>query len=912
LNRVRDIYPLFRTTLLSLVFLLPSYFIVSEFHGRAERQQREVLRQWARADFDLLSLSRALRILPLSAFLVQRPLTPVEVRLVRGWIIQGQVTLQDLEKSRPLFSRVQRDALKQLEENFRFLKDFLLVSTKSSSPSTISGKQEPLSSFFAIWSLDRKLGMSMAVLSLSVRTSLGDAERGLARLETMWERIYWGLLFGFLVVLLGVEGWKLKKTTGDIFTKEAQLQAVFNAMQDAVVYTDRERRVRFANPAVEDVFGYRSSDLVGQSAAVFYMRPEDFDRQGQLRYHPDARDLSEPYEMEYRRKDGRPFTGEARGAVVRDPAGRVQGFMVTVRDISQRKEMMDRLFLEKEKWFVTLGSIGDAVIVTDVGARVEYLNSVAEELTGWGHTEAIGRPVQDVFDIVNELTRTPAENPVAKSLRLGTIVGLANHTVLRKRSGEEYSIEDSAAPIRNRDGQVIGCVIVFRDVTQKRRLERQIAYQANHDALTGLPNRHLFQDRLSQTIARSHRSGRPFALLYLDIDHFKNVNDRLGHPFGDRVLVELGQRLKGVVRESDTVARLGGDEFAVILGDLKEQTEALILGRRLMQEASLPFRFDDARVDLTISVGVALYPEDGVDATLLVRNADIALFHVKGDGRNNVQFFSEEMNRIVQGRLEIENGLRDALDREEFFLLYQPIVDLDQGKAVGVEALLRWRHGEEVRLPERFIPVAEDRGLIVPIGRWILEKAVRQTRLWLDRGFSPSRVTVNLAAKQIHSADFVEFLETLLRDNRVESSLLELEVTEGTLLFQDNHTLETLSKIRELGVRISIDDFGTGYSSLNYLRHFPVNTLKIDRSFLNEIPDNHYDQAIVRAILALARSLSLDVVAEGIEREEQARFLRDNGCFLAQGYLYSHPVPPDEIPPFFGRIDPRSGPVIPD
>jgi diguanylate cyclase (GGDEF)-like protein/PAS domain S-box-containing protein len=681
-------------------------------------------------------------------------------------------------------------------------------------------------------------------------------------------------------------------------------QFILQAMGDAIVATDPERRILWTNPAFTRLFQYSSEEAVGTSSSFLYSNPDDFEEQGRLRYNMNVLSDPRPYEMLYRKKDGQTFWGEARGAAIANDRGDRIGFTVAIRDITRRKQLIHDLHLEKEQWFVTLKSIGDAVITTDESRLVTYLNPIAEELTGWSPDEARGAPLDRIFRIVNEYTRVPAENPVERALREGTIVGLANHTLLIARDGREFSIEDSAAPIRDDEGKIRGCVIVFRDVTEKRKLERQIAWQANHDVLTGLPNRHLYQDRVSRTIARAQRSSRPFALLYLDIDHFKNVNDRLGHPFGDRVLVELGQRLKAAVRESDTVARLGGDEFAVILEALSDRSEALDLGRRLMDEASVPFRIDESRVDLTISVGVALYPEDGTDATLLVRNADIALFHVKDDGRNSLQFFSEEMNRTVQHRIGIENGLRDALERDEFFLLYQPIVDLERGTAVGVEALLRWRHGEETRLPEEFIPVAEEGGLIVPIGRWVLEEAVRQIRLWRDQGNTPFRMTVNLATKQIHSDNFVTFLETLLRDNGIDPSLLELEVTEGTLLFKDHHTLETLSKIRALGIRLSVDDFGTGYSSLNYLRHFPVNALKIDRSFLTEIPSNHFDRGIVRAIVALARTLFLDVVAEGVEREDQAHFLRENGCLLAQGYLYSRPVPPEEIPSLRGRIDP--------
>ncbi|WP_050989473.1 putative bifunctional diguanylate cyclase/phosphodiesterase [Leptospirillum ferrooxidans] len=688
----------------------------------------------------------------------------------------------------------------------------------------------------------------------------------------------------------------------DPFQSEFEHQFILQAIGDAIIAVDLDRRILWVNPAFVRLFGYSSGEMVSKPIALLYANPVDYEEQGKLRYSRNSPSDSHPYEMQYRKKDGSTFWGEAHGAVVINEREERIGFTVSIRDITRQKQLIHDLHLEKEQWFVTLKSIGDAVITTDEHCRITYLNPLAEEMTGWGSDEAMGHPIAQVFQIVNEYTGAPGDNPVERALKEGVVVELANHTLLIRRDGKKFSIEDSAAPIRDDEEKVRGCVIIFRDVTEKRRLEQKISYQANYDALTGLPNRHLFQDRVTQAIAQAHRTGRLFALLYVDVDHFKNINDRLGHPFGDRVLVELGRRFTSIVRESDTIARIGGDEFAIILGDLSDQTEALVLGHRLLNESVTPFRIDDSRADLTVSIGVTLFPDDGTDMTSLVRNADIALYQVKKTGRNNIQFFSQEMNRIVQKRLKIATELQDALDQNQFFLHYQPIVDYAQSRAIGVEALVRWKHRNKTRHPDEFIPVAEEMGLIVPLGRWVLQSALQQMRIWIDQGFLLNRLAVNVAVKQIHSAGFVDFLEYLLKENRIDPALLELEITERTLMFQDHHTLETLSRIRDLGVSISVDDFGTGYSSLNYIRNFPVNTLKIDRSFLTGLFNNHYDQAIVLAILAMAKSLSLDVVAEGVEQEEQDRFLRNNGCYLAQGYYYGHPVSPEKVQPLFDRI----------
>lgn len=907
MNQIRETLSFFRTSFLSFLVLVPAYFILSDFHDRAEHAQQNILQQWNRADFDLLSLSRALRILPFSAFLSPKNLTQEDVRLIQGWTIQGQVALRDLENSRPLFSLDQRNELDRLERKFRFFRNSLRDLTKPSPSSTAREKQGPNPSFVANWSIERQLGLSMTIFSLSVRTSRGNAEKTLADIETEWERIYGGILFGFLAILLGMEGWKLKRVREESFTKEAQLHALFDAMQDAVVYTGLDRRIRFVNPAIEKIFGYSPSELIGQSAEVFYARKEDFEKQGEIRYRRDAADDPEPYEIEYRRKDGHPFTGEARGATVRDPMGHVQGFMVTIRDITQRKEMMDGLFLEKEKWFVTLGSIGDAVIVTDLDTRVEYLNSIAESLTGWTLHEASGKIVGEVFDIINEITREPAENPVEKSLRLGIIVGLANHTILRSRSGEEYAIEDSASPIRSRAGQVIGCVIVFRDVTQKRTLLHQVTHQANYDALTDLPNRYLFQDRMKQMIVQANRLKHIVTLFYLDIDHFKKINDSAGHPLGDLVLKEVGRRIRSVVRESDTVARLGGDEFAVIAsgGDMSHPDHAGSLARKILDVIALPFLIDHQELHFTASIGIAFFPDDGEDPTTLVRNADIALYQAKEMGRNNFQFFSSFMNMTIQERAALENHLHAALEKKEFQLLYQPVVDLDRGRVVAVEALLRWHHPTRgVVSPASFIPLAEESGLILPLGDWVLETACRQAREWLDMGLPPIRIAVNVSTRQLTPGDFPGVVERCLRTTGISPETLELELTESVLLQKTDNVRLVLSRLYEMGVRLSIDDFGTGYSSLSYLTRLHVDTLKIDGSFVQGLETHPGNAEVINAIIALGRALSLDIIAEGVETLEQARILKQHPSLLAQGYLYSHPVPPGEIPSLLDRIDP--------
>ena len=402
----------FRTSLLGLLVLLPLFGTLHAFHDAAERHQREVLARWNRTDFDLLSITRAIHVLPLPTLFSEAPLSPTDLRRLEGWLIQTRVALQDLEKSRPLLNRFQTTELDRLETLFRSLKTVLAPVLSSGTPPQGRVKTNPSLDFLSVWTLERRMKMAIIALSLSVRTSLETAQKALYRLETNGERANGLLLLAFLVLLIVLDRRELTRARKTVAAKESQLKALFDAMTDAVVYADVRRTVLFANPAVTPVFGYRPDELVGRSAAIFYARPEDFEAQGRQRYHPEAPDSPESYEMTYRRKDGSVFTGEAHGALVRNPEGQLQGFMVTVRDITPRKEMLDSLFREKEKWFVTLGSIGDAVITTDVQARVEYMNPVAESLTGWPRSEAAGRPVSDVFDIINEITRNPPESPV--------------------------------------------------------------------------------------------------------------------------------------------------------------------------------------------------------------------------------------------------------------------------------------------------------------------------------------------------------------------------------------------------------------------------------------------------------------------------------------------------------------------
>ncbi len=567
-----------------------------------------------------------------------------------------------------------------------------------------------------------------------------------------------------------------------------------------------------------------------------------------------------------------------------------------IRFLEERRKAEQVIWEEKERAQVTLQSIGDGVIITDAAGNIEYLNPVAEDLTGWKNTEARGLPLLEVFHIINENTGALAQNPVTRCVQAGRIIELANNTVLINRHGEKFAIEDSASPIRNKGGEIIGVILVFHDVTEKRNLLQQMIHQAYHDPLTGLPNRVLLNDRLSLALAQAHRKKEMLAVLFLDLDRFKQVNDIMGHARGDKVLKEVAGRIAECVGESDTVARLGGDEFTILLPQISHEEDAAKVAQKVLQAFEQPWIIDGQEFVITASIGIALYPNDGQDAETLLRHADTAMYRAKDKGKNNYQLFTPAMNVKIMERLQMENSLRHALKREEFTVFYQPQVNTKTGQITGMEALVRWYHPVRGLIyPAEFIPLAEDTGLIIPIGEWVLRSACIQNKAWQEEGLKPLRLTVNLSACQFTQQNLVGTVEEIIRVSGLNPKWLELEITESALMKDVEAAIKTLQELRRMGVQISIDDFGTGYSSLNYLKRFPINTLKIDRSFVRDIISNPEDAAIVSTVIVLAQNLNLRVIAEGVETEEQLAFLQNRRCTEMQGYFFSKPLPAEEF-----------------
>ena len=578
-------------------------------------------------------------------------------------------------------------------------------------------------------------------------------------------------------------------------------------------------------------------------------------------------------------------------------AGQVEtrGLLRALRYAVERKNMEDALFVETERAQVTLNSIGEAVICTDVGGKVTFLNPVAEKLTGWSLQDAAGRPMVDVFQVLDATSRETTPNPMEMAVDQNQVVHLPSNCVLIRRDGHEVPIEDCVAPIHDLEGKVAGAVIVFRDVSAARAMTAHIAHTAQHDFLTGLPNRMLLNDRVGQAIAAAQRHEKQVAVLFLDLDGFKHINDSLGHPTGDRLLQSIAWRLVECVRGADTVSRQGGDEFVVLLSEVEQPEDAAHTARRMLQVVAEAHSIDQHDLHVTTSIGVSVYPDDGLDAETLIKNADTAMYQAKENGRQSYRFFKPAMNVRAVERQSIEESLRRALERNEFALHYQPKIDLRTGAITGAEALLRWTHPTHGLVsPARFIPVAEDCGLILPIGAWVLREACAPGASLGGCRPSGNDHGCKRLRDGVSERELSEKSNRHPGRNRLRSKLSRARA-DGERSYEACGIHRIHSPIREReGVQVAVDDFGTGYSSLSYLRKFPVDALKIDQSFVRQISGGE-DTTIVTAVIAMARSLKLRVVAEGVETVGELTFLRAHQCDEAQGYYFSRPVPPQQF-----------------
>ena len=551
----------------------------------------------------------------------------------------------------------------------------------------------------------------------------------------------------------------------------------------------------------------------------------------------------------------------------------------------------ERREIDLRKLSLVVEQSPNLVVITDSKGKIEYVNPTFTQVTGYTPEEAVGQTPRILRS--GKVSRLEYKE-LWKTITSGN--DWRGEFCNRKKNGDLYWESKFISPTRNDEGTITHFISVGEDITERRRAEETIHQMAYYDLVTGLPNRTLFNDRLGVAIAHAHRGKEKLTVMFLDLDQFKVINDTLGHGVGDQLLKAVGERLERCLREGDTVARQGGDEFTILLPGARHEEDAFNVARKVLETIKKPFLIGNHELNITTSIGIVLYPDDGGDAESLLRNADAAMYHAKEQGRDNYQHYTKALHVKVSRKLSLEGRLRHALEREEFVLYYQPLVDINTGRIVGAEALIRWRHPEEGLIPPgEFIPAAESTGLIVPISDWVLRTACLQNKAWRSENLPSIRMSINLSAHTFRRQDFTKDFKAVLDETGVSPHSLEVEITESAIMQNVEANIHKLQALNRLGVQIAIDDFGTGYSSLSYLKRFPIQTLKIDRSFVGDATTNPDDAAIVRAIVAMAKTLNLKVIAEGVETEEQLAFIRDLQCEEMQGYLFSRPVPADEF-----------------
>jgi len=685
--------------------------------------------------------------------------------------------------------------------------------------------------------------------------------------------------FGFITDLTS-----LVEAQQAVAASERELQGILDNMQDTYYRTDAGGRVVRASRSVFNLLGYKPDEVLGKPLADLYFDPAD--RQDFLLRMAERGGTLSGYDSRLRHKAGHEVWVLTNAQYLRDADGKVLGVEGTTRDNTEQRRIKENLRLAAQ----VFENSGEAIMIMDAHSRVVSVNRAFADMTGFLPAE-----VQDKTPamLTSDLHDEEFYQRMWHSLReTGYWQG---ELWSRRRNGEVYPEWMGISTLRGPDGAVTHYVAISTDISERKASEARIEFLAHHDPLTDLPNRLLLRDRLERAIVQGERTETRVALLFVDLDRFKTVNDSLGHPVGDRLLREAAQRLRVCVRDMDTVSRQGGDEFLIVLTELKDGDAVTRVAEQILAALSVPFSLDGHDVAISCSVGVAVFPDDGRDFDELLKKSDIAMYHAKEAGRNAFRYYTERMNIDALERLDLQNRLRRGLEQDEFVLHYQPVVELATNRIVGAEALVRWNSPEGMVMPGRFIAVAEECGLIVPLGDWVLREACRQLRRWHDAGHDQLFLAVNLSAIQFRRGSVEESVIRALRDAGANPAALELELTESILLQGAEHVLATVRELKSLGVKLSIDDFGTGYSSLAYLKRFAVDKLKIDQSFVSNLPADADNAAIVAAVIQMARSLNLKVLAEGVENESAVEHLRSLRCDYAQGYHFGRPVSADEF-----------------
>ncbi|MDD5285963.1 MAG: EAL domain-containing protein [Desulfuromonadaceae bacterium] len=663
---------------------------------------------------------------------------------------------------------------------------------------------------------------------------------------------------------------------------------VFQNLAEGVICFDRHGKIESLNQAALETFGYSAAELKYRDIMILFSKtgvPEsDFSVSTLIAF--DAGKSSHIVkDLIGKRKDGGIFNLDLLVSELKQ--GEIYLFIGIMRDTEDLKRSEKELILAAK----VFENMNEAIGVTDEYNNYISINPAFTKITGYTPEEVMGK---------NPMLMASERHDTEFYKRMWDSINENGewHGELweRRKNSEVYPKWLSMVAVKDSQERLLNYISVFSDISERKAADERIHFMAHHDELTGLPNRALLHDRILQAIMSAPRLKRKVAILFLDLDRFKNINDTLGHSIGDLLLQSVAERLKGCMRSSDTVARLGGDEFIAVIPDLNDGAHAATIAQKILDSISNHFVIREIELHTTASIGISIFPDDGTANEELIANADVAMYRAKESGRNHYQFFAPAMNDSSYERLTMENKLRRALERQEFVLHYQPQVNSETGRIIGAEALVRWRHPEMGLVPPgMFIPIAEESGLIVSIGEWVLREACRQSKAWQQEGLSPIVLAVNLSAVQFRQKNLTEMVADALQTSGLEACWLELEITESGIMQNSESAINTLHSLKQMGLKLSIDDFGTGYSSLSYLKKFPIDKLKIDQSFVRDITTDQDDAAIVAAIIGMAKSLKLRVIAEGVETRDHLNFLNSNGCFEMQGYYFSQPVPADEF-----------------
>jgi len=688
--------------------------------------------------------------------------------------------------------------------------------------------------------------------------------------------------------------------------KELQLKAshqaqIIEQIHESVISIDFKGIIMSWNGGAENLFHYKADKVIGQNVSILYL-DEDvdlFNENIEILMKKGRQYLTAP--LVKKNKDI--VHVDLSLSLLKNEKGQPSGIIYNIQDITSRKQA-EVLLREQHKYLQSIiDGVNDSIMVIKEDYTVDLMNSALRVKL---KNVKIADPEHPKCYEISHNRSIPCDG-FDHPCPLRDVIAIKEHAVVvhdhYNLDGDRRYVEISATPLFDNKKNCIGIIESARDVTEhletRDELESQkdiLHHQAHHDALTGLPNRILFNDRLEQGIERSKRNKSGLALFFIDLDHFKEINDSLGHTIGDEVLKSVTHRLSKIIRKEDTLARLGGDEFTVIIEGLEQSEDASLLAEKIIDVLVEPIIVDENTLYVSSSIGISLYPEDGENAQDLLKYADAAMYKAKEEGRNNFQFYSAEMTELALERVVMEASLREALKNEDFMVYYQPQVNAQSNTLIGMEALVRWQHPTEgLVCPMNFIPLAESTGLIIELDRFVMKTAMTQMAKWYAKGSNPGVLALNLSLRQLQKKDFISTLENMIQETGCKPEWVELEVTEGQIMSNPEEAIRVLTKINALGITLSVDDFGTGYSSLAYLKKLPIGKLKIDRSFVQELPGDEEDAAITRSVIALAQSLNLNVIAEGVETKEQKEFLIENGCEDIQGYFYGKPMPKEEM-----------------